>query len=100
MENNNEVFDDDVMVTIELDNGQTVSCEILTVFELNSQNYIVVEPEETYNDPDCDEADIYVYRYFEEGDSYRLENIDSDEEYEAVSEALDELMDAAMYDNM
>lgn len=98
---NNETIDNDVCVTLNLDNGETIECEILTIFELNNQDYIVLEPAETYNDPDCMDAELFVYRYFEteEGD-YRLENIEDDEEYEAVSDRIDELLDEQYYDDL
>ncbi|SFP90704.1 Protein of unknown function [Lachnospiraceae bacterium XBB1006] len=92
--------DDDVMVTLELDDGSSLPCEILTIFELDNQNYIVLEPQEEVYDSETDEYEIYVYRYFEDKDGYRLENIDSDEEYERVADRLDELMDEDVFDEM
>lgn len=92
--------DDDVMVTLELDDGSSLPCEILTIFEIDTQSYIVLEPQDEQYDPETDEYEIYVYRYFEDGDSYHLENIDNDEEYERVADRLDELMDEDIFDEM
>ena len=96
-----EAIDDDVCVTLTLDDGSEIECEILTIFDLGEQNYIVLEPAATANDPNAEEAEIYVYRYFEDEDgNYSLENITDDEEYEAVSDRLDELMDESYYDSL
>ncbi|MCR4955390.1 MAG: DUF1292 domain-containing protein [Lachnospiraceae bacterium] len=93
-------FDDDVMVTLELDDGVTMDCEILTIFDIGDQDYILLAPQEQVLDPDCDDYDIFVYRYYEMGENYGLENIESDEEMERVSDRIDELMDEDLFDNL
>lgn len=99
--NNNEVLDDDVCVTLTLDDGSEIECEILTIFDIEDQSYIVLEPSETANNPDAEEAEIFVYRYFEDNNgNYSLENIEDDDEYELVSDRLDELMDESYYDSL
>ena len=98
---NNEMLDDDVCVTLSLDDGTEIECEILTIFDLGEQSYIVLEPAETANDPDAEEAELFIYRYYEDEDgNYSLGNIEDDEEYEAVSDRLDELMDESYYDSL
>lgn len=96
----NENLDDDVCVTLELDNGETIECEILTIFDINDRSYIVLEPQDQANDPTLEESDIFVYRYIENGDEYTLENIEDDEEYEAVSDYIDELLDESFYNSL
>lgn len=92
----NEVFpvdneDDDVVVTLNLDDGSQVTCEILTIFELNDQDYIVLLPLDKKGEPNSD-GEVYIYRYFEdETGTPSLDNIESDEEYEEVSAKFDEL---------
>lgn len=101
MEDKNQILDDDVMVTIELDNGEQLPCEIITIFDIDDQDYIVLEPQETANDPDCEESELYVYRYFEDEDgNCSLENILDDEEYEKVHDRIDELLDELYYEQM
>jgi len=98
---NNEAIDDDVCVTLTLDDGSEIECEILTIFDIEDQSYIVLEPAETANNPDAEEAEIFVYRYFEDDNgNYSLENIEDDDEYEMVSDRLDELMDESYYDSL
>ena len=46
-----------------------------------------------------EEGTVYIYRYFEDEDGNpSLENIQDDEEYEAVEERFDELLDEVQFD--
>lgn len=84
--------DDDILVTLEMDDGSKLECEILTIFEVKNQDYIVLLPLDEKGKPNA-EGDVFIYRYFEDADGNpSLENIDSDEEYEAVEERFDELL--------
>ena len=99
----NQVFpidneDDDVVVTLNLDDGSEVTCEIITIFDIGDQDYIVLIPLDANGEPN-EEGEVYIYRYFEdETGAPSLENILSDEEYEAVSKRFDELMDEDVED--
>ncbi len=91
MSNPNEEIDDDVMVTIELD-GEELDCEILTIFELDKQDYIVLMPVDDNGEP-LNDTSCYIYRYYENDGNYDIDNIISDEEYERVSKKFDELLE-------
>ena len=85
--------DDDVVVTLNLDDGSEVTCEILTIFDVNDQDYIVLLPLDKNGEPNED-GEVFIYRYFEdETGAPSLDNIESDEEYEAVSKRFDEICD-------
>lgn len=92
----NQVFpvdneDDDVVVTLNLDDGTEVTCEILTIFDLGDQDYIVLLPLDENGEENA-EGEVYIYRYFEdETGAPSLDNIASDEEYEAVSARFEEI---------
>ena len=92
----NQVFpvdneDDDVVVTLNLDDGSEVTCEILTIFDLGDQDYIVLLPLDENGEENA-EGEVYIYRYFEdETGAPSLDNIESDEEYEAVSARFEEI---------
>ncbi|SCX85343.1 Protein of unknown function [Pseudobutyrivibrio sp. AR14] len=94
----NQVFpvdneDDDVVVTLNLDDGSEVTCEIITIFEVDEQDYIVLIPLDEKGEPN-EEGEVYIYRYFEdETGAPSLENILSDEEYEAVSKRFEEILE-------
>lgn len=94
----NQVFpvdneDDDVVVTLNLDDGSEVTCEIITIFEVDEQDYIVLIPLDEKGEPN-EEGEVYIYRYFEdETGTPSLENILSDEEYAAVSKRFEEILE-------
>jgi len=98
--NNNALPDDeDICVTLEMDDGTMAECEILTIFEVNSQDYIALLPLDEKGAPN-EEGTIYLYRYQEDEEgSPSLENIMDDEEYEAVEERFDELLDEAEFED-
>lgn len=92
MKNNNiPETDDDVMVTIELD-GEDLDCEILTIFDIDNQDYIVLMPVDENGEP-LDDTLVYIYRYFENNGDYAIDNIQSDEEYERVNKRFNELLE-------
>ena len=90
----------DMQVTLSLDDGSEVECAILTIFELEEQNYIALLPlDEDGNENE--EGEVFIYRYFEDEEGTpSLENIEDDEEYEAVADRYDELLDDAAYEDM
>ena len=97
----NQVFpvdneDDDVVVTLSLDDGSEVTCEILTIFDIGYQDYIVLLPLDENGEENA-EGQVYIYRYFEdETGAPSLDNIESDEEYDAVAKKFDELYGEAL----
>ena len=90
----------DMQVTLSLDDGSEVECPIHTILELEEQNYIALLPlDEDGNENE--EGEVFIYRYFEDEEGNpSLENIEDDEEYEAVADRFDELLDEAAYEDM
>ncbi|MCF0129336.1 MAG: DUF1292 domain-containing protein, partial [Pseudobutyrivibrio sp.] len=69
--------DDDIVVTVNMDDGTDVECEILTIFEVEDQDYIVLLPLDKNGEPNA-EGNVYIYRYFEDADGTpSLDNIAS-----------------------
>lgn len=101
MANNNNIDDDsDILVTLELDDNRSVECEILTIFEAAGRDYIVLCPLKDNGDRN-DDGEVYIYRYHEDEEGNPdLSNIESDEEYEIVSDKFDELLDEAEFEDM
>lgn len=93
---NNNIADDDpddYRVTLELDDGTTAECAIMTILEVGDQDYIVLIPVDE-NDEPIEEGEVFIYRYFEDEDGNpSLDNIDNEEEFERVSERFDEFLD-------
>ncbi|MCI8281847.1 MAG: DUF1292 domain-containing protein [Lachnospiraceae bacterium] len=104
--NNNPNFpdteedDSDIRVTLSMDDGSSVECEILTIFDTDGQNYIALLPLNENEEPNED-GEVFIYRYFEDEEGNpSLENIENDAEYEAVADRFDELLDDAEFEDM
>lgn len=83
-------------ITLTLDDGSEIKCIIIGIFEAGEHDYIALLPTEG---PEFENGEVYLYRYSEdENEEPVLENIESDEEYELVADAFDELLDEAEYD--
>ena len=93
--NNNSEYSS---VTLSLDDGTEVECAVIRTFPAGDKNYIALLP---IADNDEDESEVYLYRYSINSDNEPvLENIESDEEYEIVSDAFDEELDAMEYEEL
>ena len=90
--------DEEMTVTLTLDDGTELECVVLTIFTAGERDYIALLPMEG---AEAEEGEVYLYRYVEDiNGNPDLENIDSDEEYEIVADAFDELLDSAEYDEL
>ena len=88
--------DEEMTVTLTLDDGTELECVVLTIFEAGEKEYIALLP---LDGREAEDGEVYLYRYVEDiNGNPDLENIDSDEEYEIVADAFDELLDSAEYD--
>ena len=93
--NNNSEYSS---VTLSLDDGTEVECAVIRTFPAGDKNYIALLP---IADIDEDESEVYLYRYSINSDNEPvLDNIESDEEYEIVSDAFDEELDAMEYEEL
>ena len=85
--------DEEMYVTITLEDDSEVKCRILTIFETEGQDYIAMITVENEDDDSWD-GDILIYRYFEDEDGEPgLDNIETEEEFEMVSEIFDQIME-------
>ena len=99
-------FDDEILdpaemyVELDLDDGSTVDCRIVCIFEAMGQDYIALLPLGENEEPNP-EGEVFLYRYFEDedGEPY-LENIESDEEFEIAADRFDEIQDEELFDEM
>lgn len=90
----------DVYVTLDLDDGSTVECSILSIFDVQDQDYIALLPLDEDGNPN-EVGEVYLYRYFEDEDGNpSLENILDDEEYEIVADRFDEIQDEQEFEEM
>lgn len=80
---NEEEFEEEFdQVTLTLEDGSEMTCDVIAIFPCGERDYIALLPE---NDPD---GDFLLYRFIDNGDgNYDLDDIGDDEEFEAASEA-------------
>ena len=91
--------DEEGFITLSLDDGKELECEVITIFESNGKDYIALYPlDSSYQKT---EGEVFIYRYFEDKDgNVDLQNIDSDDEFDMVSDAFDEYLDSCEYDEI
>ena len=95
---NNQDTNEYSTVTLSLDDGTECECAIIRIFPAGDNNYIALLPLEGEA---ADNDEVFLYRYTQyDNDEPVLENIESDEEYEIVSEAFDEELDAMEYEEL
>lgn len=97
MEKKKEDLDDEMYVTLELDEGQE-ECVVITIFEAGGRDYIALLPT---GQTECDDGDVYIYRYSEDAaGNPALADIETDEEFEVASDRFDEWLDEQEYAEM
>ena len=97
-----ESNDEEMTVTLDLEDGSSVECAIVTILTVNNQDYIVLLPLD--ENGENEDGEVWFYRYSEnENDPNEepvLDYIDDDDEYEAVADALDEFLDTQEFDEI
>ena len=90
--------EEEMTVTLTLDDDTEVECVGLTIFTAGERDYIALLPMEG---EDSEEGEVYLYRYSETEDGTPvLDNIEDDDEYEIVADAFDEMLDDQEYDEL
>ena len=89
-EDENLTYDEnDDIITLTLDDGKEIECAVLAVFPVNDNNYIALLPQDA-----DDEGEVYLYRFIQhDDDEIELINIEDDDDFDAVSDAFDEMLD-------
>lgn len=96
------IYDEEMSVTLELDDGTSVNCAVITILTVEKQDYIVLLPLD--ENGENEDGEVWIYRYFEDENDENaepvLECIDDDDEFEKAAEAYDEYLDAAEFDEI
>ena len=96
--NQDAANDEEMTVTLTLDDGTELECVVLTIFEAADKEYIALLP---LDGNEAEDGEVYLYRYTEDADGNPdIQNIESDEEYEIVADAFDELLDTEEYEEI
>ena len=97
-----EIIDEEMTVDLELEDGSSVTCAIVTILTVQKRDYIVLLPLD--ENGENEDGEVWFYRYFEDENDANaepeLEYIDNDEEYEMVADAFDEYLDSAEFDEI
>lgn len=97
-----EENDEEMTVTLDLEDGTSVTCAIITILTVQSQDYIVLLPLE--EDGENHDGEVWFYRYHEDENDPNadpeLTYIEDDDEYETVADAFDEYLDGAEFDEL
>lgn len=95
---NEELEQEEMTVTLTLDDGTELECVVLTIFDAGEREYIALLPVEG---EEAEEGEVYLYRYSEDKDGNpTLDNIEDDDEYEVVADAFDQLLDDQEFDEL
>ncbi len=98
MSNKNMENDDEMYVTLTLDDDSEVECIVITIFEADGRDYIALLP---MDNVESEDGEVYLYRYSEDAEGNpELDSIESDEEYEIVADRFDEWLDEQEYEEI
>ena len=98
MGNNQLEEDEDLFVTLTLEDDSEVDCLVVSIFESEGRDYIALLPTEG---PENEEGEVFLYRYFEDEDGEPgLDNIETEAEFMLASQAFDQLVEDGVYDEI
>ena len=95
-ENENIITED--TISIILDDGKEVECDILAIFPVKEQFYVALMPQEPIEG--YEEGEYFLYRYTSDGENVDLSDIESDEEWEMAEDKFEELLDEEEFNSL
>ena len=88
MEERYEIFNGET-ISLPLGDGGTLVCDVLTIFAIGEQEYIVLAPQE-----EVEGGNVLFFRISEDEEgSIVLDNIPTDEEFDLVAQTFEEHAD-------
>ena len=79
--------EEEMTVTLTLDDDSELQCAVVAIFPVQNKDYIALPP------LGVEDAQVYLYRFKHNADEdLELENIEDDDEFEAVANAYDALV--------
>lgn len=91
--------EENLTVTLTLDNDEVLECAVLTIFSAGDRQYIALLPLEDAED--TEEGDVFIYRFEEdENGEPTLDNIEDVDEYELAADAFDEWLDEQDFEEL
>ncbi len=90
----------EIVVELDLDDGSSVTCDFVTLLDVEDKTYIALTPR-TENE---DEIDVWFYEIVGDVEDLSKEPelvyIEDDDTYEKVTDAFDEYLDSLEFDEM
>lgn len=98
MNNVNEELENEPTILLSLDDGTEVVCVVLSIYEIDGQEYIALLPQ-AQEDEEAEEMDVYIYRFAEDEEGNPLlDNIEDDEEYQKAVDTFNALLDSQEFE--
>lgn len=79
-------YKDEDIITLDYDDGVSVNCGIMGIFDCEGTDYIALEALDG-------SEDVYLYGYRETADDFELLDIEDEETFEKVAAEFESLMD-------
>lgn len=98
MSEQNTNMEEEITVTLTLEDDKEVECAVLTIYKAGGKEYIALLPLD--EDGENAEGDVYLYRYKEVDNEPVLENIEDDNEYDIAADGFDEWMDTQDFEEL
>ena len=98
----NHFAEEEMTVELELEDGEKVSCAVITILTVAKKDYIVLLPLDEKGENQDGEVWFYGYKEDESDPNAEPEliYIEDDDEYDAVSDAFDEYLDRQEFDEL
>ncbi len=98
MKPENEIIYIEDTITLYLDDNVEVECDILAIFPIKEQFYVALMPQTSIDG--YEPGEYFFYRYQSDGENVELSDIETDEEWEAVEDKFEELLDEEEFNSI
>lgn len=85
MEDKRKLYNEDEIITLDFDDGESFECGIMGTFEVKGKEYIALDTLDDSND-------VYLYEYVPTEEDFELLDI-PEEDFDLVAAEFDRLMD-------
>lgn len=102
MTDTNNFAEEEMTVDLELEDGEKVTCAVITILTVQEKDYIALLPLDENGQNDDGEVWFYGYREDESDPNAEPEliYIEDDEEYDIVADAFEEFLDNEEFDEL
>ena len=92
MTNEAQMQQEDTMITLEGEDGNSYSCQLLNIFEFEGHDYaLLLKLGEGKEQPEDEDGSLVIMRLIQRDDQSIFQTIESDEEFERVVAHIEEI---------